>query len=58
MIGFGLLGEYVGRIFMEVKRRPLYVTRDRIGFDDARRSGPSVRHEKPKDTNTAEIRPA
>jgi dolichol-phosphate mannosyltransferase len=27
----GVLGEYVGRIYEEVKRRPLYVVRERLG---------------------------
>ena len=32
MIGLGIIGEYLGRVFMEVKRRPLYLVRDAIGF--------------------------
>lgn len=31
MIGLGILGEYVARIFNEVKNRPLYVVRDMVG---------------------------
>jgi glycosyltransferase involved in cell wall biosynthesis len=34
MIAFGVLGEYVGRLYQEVKGRPIYVVRARIGFDD------------------------
>ncbi|HEX7198079.1 MAG TPA: glycosyltransferase family 2 protein, partial [Dongiaceae bacterium] len=32
MIAFGVLGEYVGRLYQEVKGRPIYVVRKRLGF--------------------------
>lgn len=40
LISVGILGEYVGRIYEEVKRRPLYVVRETAGLDDAVRAGP------------------
>lgn len=33
LISLGVLGEYVGRILTETKRRPLYVVRDTVGLD-------------------------
>ena len=33
MMAFGVLGEYVGRLYQEVKGRPIYVVRARVGFD-------------------------
>jgi dolichol-phosphate mannosyltransferase len=32
LISIGILGAYVGRIYNEIKRRPLYVVDERIGF--------------------------
>ena len=35
LLSLGIIGEYIGRIFAEVKRRPLYLVGQRIGFDEA-----------------------
>jgi dolichol-phosphate mannosyltransferase len=32
LISLGLIGQYVGRIFEESKKRPLYLVRDKVGF--------------------------
>ena len=38
LICMGIIGEYVGRIYGESKRRPLYVVRDRMGFGEPART--------------------
>lgn len=43
LIGIGVLGEYIGRIVAETKRRPLFLVGALHGFDE-RGAGPSVVH--------------
>jgi glycosyltransferase involved in cell wall biosynthesis len=41
LITLGIMGEYLARIYNEVKGRPLYLVQGRWGFDDSRPNGES-----------------
>jgi hypothetical protein len=34
LITLGIIGEYLGRIYDEVKGRPLYLVREALGFEE------------------------
>ena len=36
LISLGIIGEYIGRIYNEAKRRPSYLIRERLGFAPGR----------------------
>jgi glycosyltransferase involved in cell wall biosynthesis len=38
LISLGVLGEYVGRILVETKQRPIYVIRQKVGIDEMQES--------------------
>jgi dolichol-phosphate mannosyltransferase len=39
LLSLGVIGEYIGRIFEEVKHRPHYIVRERVGVDPGLPSG-------------------
>jgi polyisoprenyl-phosphate glycosyltransferase len=43
LMSLGILGEYIGRIFAEVKRRPLYLVGERIGVEGGASPMPPAR---------------
>jgi chromate transport protein ChrA len=40
LISIGILGEYIGRLFTEVKQRPMYFIDESFGFSDDSKPGP------------------
>lgn len=47
LISLGVLGEYVGRIFLEVKMRPMYLVAETVGLEDAKPARKPPRRRKP-----------
>jgi len=52
MVALGIMGEYIARIHQEVRGRPLYITRERLGFRPLPRSAPNVIEFLPSDHAT------
>ena len=34
LLAVGILGEYISKMYLEIKRRPIYVAKNKLGFDD------------------------
>jgi glycosyltransferase involved in cell wall biosynthesis len=48
LISLGVLGQYVGRVYEEVKNRPLFIVAEKIGLED--------KVHEPRRTNTQDVR--
>jgi dolichol-phosphate mannosyltransferase len=46
LVSIGILGEYIGRIYEEVKQRPMFVVEEMIGFDNASSLAARLTHKR------------
>ena len=52
-VGMGVLGDYIGRIYDEAKRRPQFIVEEFVGFDDppatsaGKAASPTGNHDNP-----------
>jgi dolichol-phosphate mannosyltransferase len=51
LLSVGVVGEYVGRIYMETKRRPLFVVQEKYGFEPETNSKKHVNHSDNNNNN-------
>ena len=34
LLAIGIVGEYISKIYLEIKKRPIYITKNTLGFDE------------------------
>jgi hypothetical protein len=63
LVGLGIVGEYLSRVYDEVRGRPMYVVRETLGFESLPRPVPNVfdflsnQSEQPRERKASRMSP-